>query len=384
MKVELAAKSFHEAADRAFNSSPSLGNLHDPFIPKKLPSMEETLKTSMVSTYGSKSTLMAEKIKFYAKTNWCDVTSSGTIGIVTALEAVGVRNKIVITSNLSFYASANAILLAGGIPYFVDIELDSLGLDANRLSELLKKIAIIENGKLKDRESKLEISAILVPHLFGFLSEMESIQSVADLYQLPVIEDAAEALGVKNSHGNSAGNLSDIGVFSFNGNKIMTAGGGGAICGKSDKYFKFIEGYLRGGRNGMSEEPELVGTNGRMPAINAALLLDQYEHFDKILKSKRKVHEIYRSFISQSDYSFNLKAPNVSESNFWLNVLEFDTSEELNIFQNILNGKIATRRLWRPFSEIELYKNYKSFGCEKAEYASSHLLTIASSPNLVL
>jgi dTDP-4-amino-4,6-dideoxygalactose transaminase len=382
--MELEVNTFHNAVAGAFNSSPSLRSLHDPFIPDKLPSLEETIRTSMVSTYGNQSALMAENLRLYTKANWCDVTSSGTLAIVTALNTVGVKNKLVITSNLSFYASANAILLAGGIPYFVDIELQSLGLDVNRLSELLKKIAFLENGKLRDRESKLEIAAILVPHLFGFLSEIESIQKVADLYQLPVIEDAAEALGVKSLNGKSAGSLSDIGIFSFNGNKIITAGGGGAICGNSETHFKHVEGYLRGGRTGLSEEPTLVGTNGRMPAINAAFLLDQYVHFDKILNSKRKIHEIYKAVVSESDYSFHLKAPNVPQSNYWLNILEFVSQEELIAFQNISDGKMGTRRLWRPFSEIDLYKKFKTFGVEKAAYASSHLLTIASSPNLVI
>ena len=285
---------FLSAVRDSFNASPLLNSLHDPFIPEKLPNLKQTLSTGMISTYGSASEYMANEIRIYTKSKWCDVTSSGTVALVAALEAIGVKGKEVITSNLSFYASANAILLAGGIPYFVDIEMNSLGMDVNRLEELLKRIAVAEQGVLFDKESGLEIAAILVPHLFGFLSDITSIKTVARRYQLPIIEDAAEALGVADAEGKSAGSLSDIGVFSFNGNKVLTAGGGGAIVGNSELYFKEIERYLRGGREGVREEPESVGTNGRMPAINAAFLRDQFNCFPEILLKKQKVHEIYR------------------------------------------------------------------------------------------
>ncbi len=375
---------FLNAVHESFNASQLLNSLHDPFIPERLPNLKQVLATGMVSTYGRASESMAKEIQDYTKSRWCDVTSSGTVALVAALEAIGVKGKEVITSNLSFYASANAILLAGGIPYFVDIDLDSLGMDVNRLEDLLKKITVLENGVLFDKESGFEIAAILVPHLFGFLSDIASIKTVASKYQLPIIEDAAEALGVTDSKGKSAGSFSEIGVFSFNGNKVLTAGGGGAIIGNSELYFNEVERYLRGGREGVTEEPEVVGTNGRMPAVNAAFLKDQYDCFPEILLKKQKVHDTYRKILADNNYEFRIKSPNVQKSNFWLNLLEFQSPAQLVTFQNKSDGIISTRRLWRPFSEIELYKKYRFFGSERANHASNYFLSIASSPNLVL
>lgn len=366
-----------------FKDSTSLLSLHDPIRFTKYSRLEETLLSGMVSTYGQESATLADEIKSYTRAGWCEVTSSGTIGLVAALEALNVRSKEVLTSNLSFYASANAIILAGGFPFFIDIDLATMGIDPKQLEIFLSNQVYLKNNKPHNKESGNEIAAILIPHLFGFLCDMPQLVSMAANFNLPIIEDAAEALGVFDAKGKHAGTHGDFGVFSFNGNKIITSGGGGAIVGVTSIHKEKIETYLRGGRTRDIDEPITVGTNGRMPALNAAFLHDQFTCIDRILEQKKHIHEIYRETIENESLEFVLKDPNTPNSNYWLNLLEFDSEEHLIEFIQLANGRLATRRLWRPFSEIPAYQKYGHFGLDNASFAYKHIVSIASSPNLV-
>ncbi|MEO0015564.1 MAG: hypothetical protein RL589_45 [Actinomycetota bacterium] len=374
---------FLDSISIEFGNSKSLLSLHDPFESTKFSHLSETLLSGMVSTYGQESANLAEELKAYTGSHWCDVTSSGTVGLIAALEALNVRGKEVVTSNLSFYASTNAIILAGGIPFFIDIDLATMGLDPHRLEIYLSKFTHVKNNKLHNKVSGNEIAAILVPHLFGFLSNMPQLVSISKGFDVPIVEDAAEALGVFDASGKHAGTHGDLGVFSFNGNKVITSGGGGAIVGATSKHEETIERYLRGGRAKNMDEPTSVGTNGRMPALNAAFLRDQFDCLGQILEKKKQVHKTYRDTIESESLGFVLKDPNTPHSNYWLNLLEFDSEKNLLEFMEFTNGRLATRRLWRPFSEIPAYKHYGHFGAENASFAYKHFVSIASSPNLV-
>jgi len=262
--------------------------LHEPkFIGNEKKYLLETIDSTFVSSVGTYVDQFEQMMSALTKTKKSVAVVNGTAGIQVALRLVGVNaGDEVITQALTFVATANAIAHNGAAPIFLDVDLDTMGLSPNSVCQFLE-----ENGELRDnscfnKKTGRKISACLPMHTFGFPVHMDELKSICDKWHIPIVEDAAESLGSEYK-GRPTGSIGDIGVFSFNGNKIVTCGGGGAIVthnenlGSKGKYLTTTAKVNHPFEFYHSE----LGYNFRMPNLNAALACAQLEQLPVFLEN---------------------------------------------------------------------------------------------------
>jgi perosamine synthetase len=284
---------------------------------------------------------------------------------------------------LTFVATANAVAHAGAIPHFVDSDERTLGLDPYKLEVYLNDIAEIRNGACYNTKTGKKIAAVIPMHVFGHPVELDPLFKVCQGFKIVLIEDAAESLGsfYKGKH---TGNWGKISVLSFNGNKIITTGGGGAILTNdtelADKAKHLTTTAKRPSEWEFSHDE--VGYNYRMPNINAALGCAQIENLSYFLKEKRKLAKRYQSaFENIAGVSF-FTEPEYARSNYWLNtiILEQGFEHERNTVLQILNDYgIQARPVWNLLHELPMYQNCPRTDLTTAERTAPRLINIPSS-----
>ena len=281
--------------------------------------------------------------------------SSGTSSIHLALILLGIqKDDEVICSSFTFSASANPIIYQGAIPVFIDCEAESW----NMCPRLLEKAIVdgIEKGKPP--------KAIILVHLYGMPARMDEIMSVANKYKIPVVEDAAEALG-STYKGRAMGTFGIFGIYSFNGNKIITTSGGGALVSKDEKLIakaKFLATQSRDDKP--HYEHSEIGYNYRMSNVCAAIGLGQLAVLPERVFQKRKIYDFYRNALSSIQEITFLEEPKDSCSNLWLTTILIDKAskisrESLRLY--LEKDNIETRPLWKPMHQQPVFKEYKSF-----------------------
>ena len=267
-------------------------SLHEPDFrgTKAWEYVKETIDTSWVSTAGSFVERFEESVRKITGAKHAIAVSNGTVALRLALHLVDVRAQDeVIVPPLSFVATANAVSHLGAIPHFVDIDNETLGMSCMALIKRMDEIAIRKNGSVFNKETGRRISAIVPVHIFGNPADIYGLKKIADSWNLPIVEDAAEALG-SSLGGKHCGLIGDVGVLSFNGNKLVTTGGGGMIMTNSDSLASSARHLSTTAKLAHSWEiqHDQIGWNDRMPNINAALGLAQLECLnDKIIKKKQ-------------------------------------------------------------------------------------------------
>ena len=318
--------------------------------------------------------------------------TNGTDALRLAFHLLGVSiNDEVMVPSLTFIGTCNAISHLGAIPHFIDVERSTLGMDPKSLENRLKKIAEFKKGKIYNKETGRRISAICPVHVFGNPANIFALKIIADNWNLPIIEDAAEALGsfISNTH---CGLVGDIGILSFNGNKIITTGGGGILLIK-DKQLAFKARHLS--TTAKIEHPwdffhDEIGWNDRMPNINAALGVSQLENINEKLLLKQKLFLRYCEFfegIPEIDI-FKNQLPN-SSSNNWLITLmiNFPDLKKVNEFRNKLldishKSGIFLRPIWRPIHTLPMYLNSPKSDLKVTHDVCNRLINLPSSPQL--
>lgn len=260
---------------------------------------------------------------------------NGTAALQVALRLAGVgQGDEVIIPSLTFVATANAVCHLGGIPHFIDVEASTLGVDPDLLADHLKEIVMMRNNMPVNRKTGRRISAIVPMHTFGHAMRIERLLEVSDCYQIPVVEDAAESLGT-SYRGRHTGTFGLLGVLSFNGNKIITTGGGGAILtndavlAQRAKHLTTTAKMSHAWRFVHDE----IAYNFRLPNINAALGCAQLEALPRFLNQKRCLADRYKSAISSNSKIDFIDAPEGSRSNYWLNAIRIkygDISDGIN------------------------------------------------------
>ena len=231
---------------------------------------------------------------------------NGTAGIQVALKLCGVRNgDEVITQALTFIATANAISYLGASPIFLDVDLDTMGLSPIAVSGFLENHGELRNGVCFNKKTNKKIAACLPMHTFGFPVHIEKLIEICDRWNIPIVEDAAESLG-SEYNGKSTGSFGKFGVFSFNGNKIVTCGGGGAIVTNDRKLGINAKHITTTAKVSHPFEyiHDDIGYNFRMPNLNAALACAQLEQLDSFLDNKRMLALEYKSFFDAMDIHF--------------------------------------------------------------------------------
>ena len=298
--------------------------LHQPHLKgKELEYLKDCIDTNYVSSVGKYVDLFEERLASYTNIDYAIATVNGTAALHTALKLAGVNNgDAVITQSLSFVATTNAILYCEANPIFLDIDINTLGLSHDSLKYFLETSCELRNdGYCWDKKNNRIIRACLPMHTFGFPVEIDKIKLLTKKYNIVLIEDAAEALGsfYKDQH---IGIVGDIAVLSFNGNKIITTGGGGMVLTNDADIAhraKHITTTAKIKHKWKFDHDE-VAYNYRLPNINAALGLSQLEQLDSFIKNKREIASLYQKWGFENGIEFFYE-PKDSKSNYWLSVL---------------------------------------------------------------
>ena len=311
--------------------------------------INECIDSSFVSSVGKYVDIFEEKISRYTGAKYAVATSNGTSALHLSLLLADVnQNDEVITQPLTFVATCNAISYCGAKPIFVDVDRETMGLSAAALKDFFNENTTITLGKCINKKTGKTIKACIPMHSYGHPCKIEEIRELCDKHNVFLIEDAAESLGSKYK-GRHTGTFGQAGILSFNGNKIITSGGGGCIVTNDKELAKKAKHLSTTAK--VSHEwkfiHDSIGYNYRMPNLNAALLVAQLENLDNFVTKKRNLAKLYENFFTNSDYSF-LKEPANCESNYWLNTILLKNKNERDDFLEFSNKNgIMTRPIWR-------------------------------------
>ena len=359
--------------------------LHEPkFIGNEKKYINECIDSSFVSSVGKYVDIFEEKISRYTGAKYAVATSNGTSALHLSLLLADVnQNDEVITQPLTFVATCNAISYCGAKPIFVDVDRETMGLSAAALKDFFNENTTITLGKCINKKTGKTIKACIPMHSYGHPCKIEEIRELCDKHNVFLIEDAAESLGSKYK-GRHTGTFGQAGILSFNGNKIITSGGGGCIV-TNDKELAKKANHLSTTAKVSHEWKfihDSIGYNYRMPNLNAALLVAQLENLDNFVTKKRNLAKLYENFFTNSDYSF-LKEPANCESNYWLNTILLKNKNERDDFLEFSNKNgIMTRPIWRLMNKLEMFNDCQCGDIKNAEYFAERAVNIPSSVNL--
>ena len=295
------------------------------------------------------------------------------------LADVGWDNEV-ITQPLTFVATCNAISYCGAKPLFIDVDRETMGLSPISLKEFLENNTTVINQQCVNNTTGKVIKACVPMHTFGHPCKIDEIKDICDQYHIVLIEDAAESLGgfYKNRH---TGTFGKMGVMSFNGNKIITAGGGGCIITDDEDLAKKAKYLTTTAKVPHKWEyaHDMVGYNYRMPNLNAALLVAQLENLDNFIDKKRKLADMYREFFKGVDCKF-VKESAESSSNYWLNSIVFNDKQQRDVFLNETNSQgVMTRPIWTLMNKLPMFKDAQSGDLINSEWLEDRVVNIPSS-----
>lgn len=356
--------------------------LHAPvFNGKEKKYLLDTIDSTFVSSVGAYVDAFEEKMQQLTQTPKAVAVVNGTAALQVALRLAGVKSRDeVLTQALTFVATANAIAYNQAHPVFLDVDRDTMGLSPTALSNFLEVHAEKRNDGTYNRTTNRRISACLPMHTFGLMCRIEEITAICGDWNIPLVEDAAEALG-STYNGKAAGSFGLLGTFSFNGNKIVTCGGGGAIVsndielGKKGKYLTTTAKVPHAWEYVHDE----LGYNFRMPNLNAALACAQLEQLEDFIGQKRKLFEQYTNFFADSPIVVKQPLLNTT-SNHWLIALELPDRDARDAFLKATNAAgVMTRPIWQLMYKLPMYKNCQRDGQEQAEYLEDRIVNIPSS-----
>ncbi|HNX75564.1 MAG TPA: LegC family aminotransferase [Candidatus Rifleibacterium sp.] len=361
--------------------------LHEPFFNgNERQYVTDCIDTNWVSTVGKYVNLFEQQISRTTGVKHTIATINGTAALHICLQLAGVQpGDEVLMQALTFVASANAIAYCNATPHFIDVSPVSLGVCPERLREHLKAATSMQNGILLNKVTGRPIRALMVMHTFGHPSQLDELLSICNEYGLKMIEDAAEAIG-SEYHGRHVGNHGLISALSFNGNKTITTGGGGAILTNDDHLAQQARHLTTTGKvtHIWEYHHDCIAYNYRLPNINAALGCAQLEQLGDVIMKKRVLASRYQHEFKQvADLSFFNEMPGV-KSNYWLNavILKTPDMETRNQLLNTLNADgIMVRPIWNLMNRLPMYA-----ACPAADLSISHqleqsVINIPSSPS---
>ena len=318
---------------------------------KELDYIKEAFEQNWIAPIGPQLNKFEEEVAKYTKSKYAIAVSSGTAGLHLALRAVGVEEgDFVLCSSLTFIGTVNPIIYCGANPILIDSEEDSWNMDP-----ILLEKAILESTQINGKKPK----AIIPVHMFGIPCDMESIKKLSDEYDIPIIEDAAESLGstYDNEH---TGTIGSIGVYSFNGNKLLTTSGGGVIVtNDKDKadYMRFLSTQAKDPFPYYHHTD--IGYNYRMSNIVAAIGIGQMEVLESHIKRTREIHNTYKKELEGLFYSF-LEERESDRSNMWL-TCALMTSDPTDLINYLNEKNIEARRIWKPMHQQPVLKRYQKY-----------------------
>jgi aminotransferase in exopolysaccharide biosynthesis len=356
--------------------------LHCPeFLGNEKKYLAECIDTKYVSYVGHFVADMENKIKEITGAQYAVAMVNGTAALHILLLAVGIQpGDEIITQSLSFAATAAAIVHANGTPVFVDVERDTLGISPESLKNFLLKNTEIKNGICINRKTGKHIKAVIPMHTFGHPVKVDAIQKICEEYSLMMIEDAAESLG-SFYQGKHTGTFGKAAILSFNGNKLVTTGGGGMVITDDEAIANRVRYISTTAKRPHRWEfyHDEVGYNLRMPSVNAAIGLAQLEYFGMILANKRETARLYQQFFDSINIKY-IKEPEYARSNYWLNAIVFDNKKQRGEFLEYSNDNgVQTRPAWTLLHTLPPYQHCQHTDTPNAEYFADCLVNIPSS-----
>ena len=359
--------------------------LHEPFLDKDdIKGLKSTIESQFVSTAGSKINNFEEELKLFTKSKYVVAVNSGTSALHLSLLSIGVeKTNEVLVSSLSFIATSNSIMYCGATCHYVDLMDEGYGVDYAKLEKYLRKNCYIKNNECINKKTKKVIKALLAVHIFGSCNDLNKIKSICKKYKLKFVEDAAESLVsyYKNKH---LGTIGDVGIISFNGNKIITTGSGGCILTNNKKIYLKVKSlsisckinhkwnFLYSG----------LGYNYKMSNIQASLGLSQLKKIRKILKLKNKIFLNYKKSFQENKYFEFFNPPIYCSSNNWLNTIRLKAKYYKyrgKIIINLMERNIFCRPVWPIMSSNKHIKKCKGMSLVNSKKIEQSIICLPSS-----
>ena len=369
----------------------------DRFIPLSVPNFEgneekyvsDAIKSTFVSTVGSYVSMMEKKLAEFLEVSNVAVCQSGTSALHLAMVEAGVKpGDVVLVPPLTFIAAVNPVKYQFATPVFIDCD-DSFCLDPVKLGSFCEEACVWDGEVLKYNGSA--VKAVVVVHVFGNLADMEAITDIASRFNLKVIEDATEALGTKCTAGRFAGKyagtIGDFGAYSFNGNKIITTGGGGAITSNRPElvdHIRFLSTQAKTDSHYYIHDE--VGYNYRMTNLQAALGVAQLEELPEFIRRKQRNYDLYKKEFEDFEYGYLMPFREGTESNKWFYSICIDRNKITASLRDIISAlekkNIQTRAIWGLINEQKPYEGEVTYKLEKAPYYAGRILNIPSSTQI--
>ena len=359
-------------------------SLHEPFLGNKEKlNTKKCLDTGWLSPSGNFVNIFEEKLEAFTGTNVI-CCNSGTSALHISIILAGVRkNDEVIVPSISFIATVNAVLYCGASPIFMDCD-ESLCVDQDKLLDFLKHNTYSLKKNTYNKKTKKKISAILITNVFGNLTNLNKLVKICKLKNIKLIEDAAESLGSfysnKNRH---SGTVGDYGTLSFNVNKIITTGSGGAILFKNVSEKKKIKKLISQGKtDNILFKHKFLGYNYGMPNINAAIGSAQLENIEQILAKKKIINSYYNKFFSATKNIDIIQLKHAQSQNNWLNVINIKKINYIKFKRNInqlIKMGIDVRPVWYPCHLQEYLRKYEKYKISLANKVYKNTLCLPSS-----
>jgi len=359
--------------------------LHEPhFNGNEWTYVKDCLDTGWVSSVGKYVDKFERDLADYTGANYAIAVVNGTAALHICLKLAGVvQQDEVLVPSLTFIATANAVTYCGAIPHFVDSELSTLGLDPNKLDKYLEETTEFKEGYCYNKKSGRRIKAVVPVHIFGHPVDLDRLLDVCIKFNLELIEDAAESLG-SYYKGKHTGNMGKLSSLSFNGNKVITTGGGGAILTNDETIAKMAKHITTTAKlpHKWAFNHDQTGFNYRLPNINAALGCAQLEQLDGFLGKKRILANMYREALAEIDGITFFEEPENATSNYWLNVVLLDEPNMAlreEILEALNDKNIMTRPVWTLMHKLPMYNDCPRMDLSVSEDLEQQLINLPSS-----
>lgn len=363
--------------------------LHAPkFAGNEWAYVKACLDSGWVSSAGPMVDQFERAVADYVGARYAVATVNGTAALHIALKVAGVGpDDEVLAPTLTFVSPVNAIRYCGAHPVLMDADPGSWEMDPAKTADFFAKECVWRNGSLWNRATGRRVVAVLPVHILGHPVDMDPILDLAQKYQLLVVEDAAESLGARYK-GQPVGSLGPLTCFSFNGNKIVTAGGGGMIVTNDRLLAERARHLTTQARTHPSEYiHDEVGYNYRMPNLNAALGLAQIEQAEVFVEAKRYIATEYRTAFAEMDGVRFMPEMPWARSIFWLNTILIDQlkrdSDRARLIEALVRRGVQVRPLWRPMHQLAIHRRVQPYRIETADQLYQRSVSLPSSPGLL-
>jgi len=364
-----------------FNSNEFIP-LHEPrFNGAEKKYLLDAIDSTFVSSVGPYVDRFEKMIEDISMTNKAIAVVNGTSALQVALRLAGVQNgDEVLTQALTFIATINAIIYNGASPVFLDVDIDTMGLSPKAVNSFLDEYGELRDGICYNKKTNKKIAACMPMHTFGFPVHLDELITICTKWNIPIVEDAAESIGSEYKN-KPTGSFGKLGIYSFNGNKVVTCGGGGVIMTNDIELGNKAKHLTTTAKVPHPYEyvHDEIGYNYRMPNLNAALACAQLEQLDSFIQKKRILANNYKNYFNSIGVKFRTELTN-TKANYWLMCVELKDKSERDLFLKESNtNKVMTRPIWQLIFKSPLYSNFQKDAQTNAMYLEERIVNIPSS-----